>query len=107
MAVRNHKKVDKTVKEIRKLLEDRYLPDHPKAKMDVYRYNSASVRIRVIDPSFAGLDWIERDTLLWEMLEDLSEDTLSQITLLLCLAPNEIGKSMMNMEFEDPTPTRF
>jgi hypothetical protein len=107
MAVRNHKKVDKTVKEVRKLLEEKYLPDYPKAKIDVYRYNSASIRIRVIDPSFSGLDWIECDTFLWKTIEELSEDTISQITLLMCLTPNEIAKSMMNMEFEDPTPTRF
>jgi hypothetical protein len=107
MASKNPKKTDKTVKGIRKLLEEKYLPDHSKAKIDVYRYNSASIRIRVIDPSFSGLDWIERDTFLWKTIEELSEDTTSQITLLLCLAPNEVGKSMMNMEFEDPTPTRL
>ena len=32
-----------------------YEKDHPKAKIDLYRQNSASVRIRIIDSAFRGM----------------------------------------------------
>src|SRR5258707_14694151 len=94
------KKEDKSVREIRNLLERNYLTDHPDAKVDVYRYNSASIRIRVIDPAFSGLGLTERDSQLWAILDRLPEDTLTQINLLLCLSPKELARSMMNAEFE-------
>jgi stress-induced morphogen len=107
MVVRR-KRTDAQVEQIRDALERHYCPEHPRAKVDVYRYNSASIRVRIIDPDFAGKSLTARDTRLWEILEEaLPEETLSEINLLLLLTPAEAQKSLMNQEFEDPTPTRL
>jgi hypothetical protein len=87
-------------------LEREYLPEHPEAKIDVYRYNSASIRIRIIDPFFGPHRITISDNFTWPCLEKLSEDTLSQLGLLLLLTPEETKTSLVNVEFEDPTPSR-
>ncbi|MCC6126536.1 MAG: hypothetical protein IT426_16370 [Pirellulales bacterium] len=73
---------------------------------DAYRYNSASVRVRIIDPRFKGLSREERDDLVEPILELLPEDTQSDIMNLVLLYPGEEGESfranMMNAEFEHP-----
>ena len=102
----NHK-ADSPVKQIRSLLQKEYLANHPEADVDVYRYNSASIRIRIVDPGFADLDLVERDDAIWRILKALPDQVRSEITLLLLLAPGEREKSLMNREFEDPTPSRL
>jgi hypothetical protein len=105
MAIRK-KKTDTQVDRVRAALERHYLPDHPQATVDVYRYNPASIRVRVIDPDFAGKSLTARDTPVWELLEKtLPEESLAEINLLLLLTPREAKKSLMNLEFEDPTPS--
>jgi hypothetical protein len=101
-------KRDQAVIEIEEVLRRHYLPDHPGARIDVYRYNSASIRIRIIDAVYKGMDLTERDAEVWDVLQrHLSEDTFSQISLLLLLAPSEAKSSLMNLEFENPTPSRL
>lgn len=78
---------------------------HPEAQIEVKRYNTVSVRVRIIDPDFAGLSKAERDSAIWAVLESLPEDTRAEISLLLLLTPQEARSSLMNLEFEDPTPT--
>lgn len=75
------------------------------ADVTAYRYNSASIRIRVIDSKFEGLTRSEREELVMPLLEKLPEETQADITILLLLAPNEAKESMMNVEFEYPSPT--
>jgi hypothetical protein len=107
MAARN-RKVDPYVRRILEALQREYQPAHPKARIDVYRYNSASIRIRVIDPEFRGKSLTTRDDGLWEVFnKHLPEDTLAEIGLLLLLTPEETKRSMMNQEFENPTPSRL
>ncbi len=77
---------------------------HPRAKIDVYRYNSCSIRIRVIDPDFKGLDRVQRDNLIWTHLEELPEDARSQVTMIVLLVPGEEKKSLGNLEFSNPSP---
>jgi hypothetical protein len=98
-------RADKHVRRIADLLEREYLPKHPKAKMDVYRYNSACIRIRVMDPGFRGTDLADRDPPLWTILDSLPDETFTQISLLLLLTPKEAKTSGVNVEFEDPTPS--
>jgi hypothetical protein len=98
---------DKYVRAIRERLVAGYASQHPDAKVDVKRYNSASVRVRVIDPDFAGTSRTDRDTQIWAVLDSLPDDTLAEISLLLLLTPQETRKSMMNVEFENPTPSRL
>jgi stress-induced morphogen len=84
-----------------------YKDDHPLAEIDAYRQNSASIRIRVIDPDFQGMDRVARHDTIWKILELLPEDIVSQITVLLPLTPDEREASFANMDFENPIPSRL
>lgn len=85
----------------------RYEHDHPKAQIDLYRQNSVSVRLRIIDPDLAGLGMAQRNDLAWSYLADLPEDAHSDISTVLLLTPDEKKKSFANFEFEDPIPSRL
>jgi hypothetical protein len=80
---------------------------HPRAKIEITRKNSVSIRIRIIDPDFKGLDLVERDNQLWRSLEKLPEEILSQISLLLLLTPEETQTSFANVEFEHSVPSNI
>lgn len=79
---------------------------------DAYRYNSASLRVRVIDPRFEGMPVEDRDALVEQSLEKLPERTQADIVTLLTLAPSETKFSpevrrefFLNTEFDDPSPS--
>lgn len=76
---------------------------------DAYRYNSASIRVRVIDSRFEGKSIEERDAMVEPLLEELPEKTQADIMNLITLYPNETTESlralMINTEFEDPSPS--
>jgi stress-induced morphogen len=76
---------------------------------DAYRYNSASIRVRVIDPRFEGKSTEERDAMVEPLLEGLPEQIQADIMNLLTLSPSETTipsrKSLANEEFEDPSPS--
>jgi hypothetical protein len=101
------KKSDPQVTRIQRFLETEYAPQHPHAQIDVYRYNAASIRARVIDPDFTGKDLVKRNEEIWAVLTGLPEETRAEINLLLLITPDEVKHSLMNLEFEDPTPTRL
>jgi hypothetical protein len=98
------KTVDVDVQSVLDVLEA-YKADHPKAKIGAYRRNNVSIRIRIIDPGFAGMDLVERDNLAWQYIERLSDDVQSQITMLVLVTPAETKTSFANMEYEDPSPS--
>ncbi|MBY0526714.1 MAG: hypothetical protein K2R98_25200 [Gemmataceae bacterium] len=103
---RKAENVDSEIEQIRDLLTE-YQRDHGKAKIDVERQNNVSIRIRIIDPDFKGTDRVDRDTAVWKILDRLPEAVISNITMLLLLTPQERGKSLANLEFEDPIPSRI
>ena len=79
---------------------------------DAYRYNSASIRVRVIDPRFMGKTVEQRDAMVEPHLAKLPERTQADIMSLLTLAPEEIASAdvsstafFQNAEFEDPSPS--
>jgi len=90
-------------------------------QVDAYRYNSASIRIRVIDPRFEGLSDEKRDAMVEPFLDQLPASTQEHIYFLLTLAPSEhpeaaskatkdervkmLRKQLINAEFEDPVPS--
>jgi len=83
-------------------------------KADAYRYNSASIRVRVVDPRFEGLANEERDALVEPILEKLPERTQADILNLFTFAPSEIELNssdarslLLNLEFEDPSPSKL
>jgi len=70
-----------------------------------YRYNSASIRVRVVDERFAGKSMAEREDMLLPLVHQLPDDIQADITLLLLLTPDEAPDSLMNLEFLDPSPS--
>jgi len=83
-------------------------------KPDAYRYNSASIRVRVIDPRFEGLSVEKRDAMVEPHLETLPERTQADIINLFTFAPSELHQTpktlrefLMNTEFDDPSPSRL
>lgn len=81
-------------------------------KVDAYRYNSASIRVRVIDPRFEGLSPDKRDTMVEPYLEQLPERTQADIMNLFTFAPSELQQTpktfrqfLLNAEFDDPSPS--
>src|SRR6266436_2725348 len=78
---------------------------------DAYRYNSASIRVRVIDGRFEGMPREKRDGMVEPYLEQLPERTQADIVTLFTFAPSELQQSaktlkelMLNTEFDDPSP---
>jgi hypothetical protein len=81
-------------------------------QVDAYRYNSASIRVRVIDSRFAGLPPDQRDAMVEPCLERLPERTQADIMNLFTFAPSELQQTsntfrefLLNTEFEDPSPS--
>ena len=79
-------------------------------KTDAYRYNSGSIRVRVVDARFEGKSNEERDQLVEPLLEQLPERTQADIINLITLSPSETKgsaskRSLANEEFEDPSPS--
>ena len=84
---------------------DEYELDHRAARIDIYRQNSVSVRVRIIDPDFAGLSRPQRSDRVWKYLNRLTDDAQSDISTVLLLTPDESKTSFANFEFDDPTPS--
>jgi len=98
--------MDADVKAVYDVLE-LYKAGHSSAAVRSYRQNSASIRIRIIDPDFMAFDRVERDDRIWEILRKLPEDVQSQITMVLLLTPAEAKTSFANMDFDHPIPSRL
>lgn len=82
-----------------------YESDHPDAQIDLYRQNAVSIRVRVIDPGFAGKTKVERSHHVWNYLNSLPDDVQSDLSTIILLTPEETKMSFANLEFEDPVPT--
>jgi hypothetical protein len=80
-----------------------YERQHPHAQIDLYRQNSISIRIRVIDPWFAGLRKSDCHALVWKHLEKLPDDIQGDISMVVLLTPDEVKGSIANLEFEQPS----
>jgi stress-induced morphogen len=97
--------IDQAVQALRDALED-YEAHHSEAEATLYRQNSASIRLRVVDHRFEGMTKSRRHAYVWQFLaERVSEDTLSEVSLVLAIAPSELRTSLTNLEFEEPTPS--
>ncbi len=82
-----------------------YEADHGNSQIDIYRQNSVSVRVRIIDPDFTGKNKVERSKEAWKYLDVLSDDDQSDLSSLILLTPEETSMSFANFEFEDPVPS--
>lgn len=81
-------------------------------RVDAYRYNSASLRVRVIDKRFESIPREERDKIVEPSIDALPSSTQADIVTLVLLAPSEFERPsetfrefMLNTEFENPSPT--
>jgi len=81
-------------------------------KVDAYRYNSASIRVRVIDRRFEGMPREQRDRMVEPHLEKLPERTQADIVTLFTFAPSELKQApktlrefVLNTEFDFPSPS--
>ncbi len=78
---------------------------------EAYRFNSASIRMRVIDDRFEGKSIAEREDMVLPLLKKLPKKTRDDILLLLTLAPSELEtfnrQTLMNDEFEQALPSRL
>lgn len=98
-----------------------FLEDAGFEQVDAYRFNSASIRIRVIDPRFEGLADEKRDAVVAPFLKKLPAETRTDVLFLLPLAPSELPeavpgtargakakilrKLLLNAGFVDPSPS--
>ena len=107
---------DRVTDETREI--ERVLSDAGFEKVDVYRYNSAAIRVRVVDSRFEGLGFEERDGMVEPVLERLPEQRRAEILTLLTVAPSEMDAycdlegrqgfnrmSFMLLQFDEPSPS--
>ncbi len=97
---------DEVIEKIIEVLR-KYEADHPQADIDLYRQNSVSVRVRIIDPDFAGKGKPQRSQQAWQYLGQLSDEVQSDISTVLLLTPDETKMSFANFEFNDPVPSKL
>jgi hypothetical protein len=73
---------------------------------DAYRFNSASIRVRVIDPAFEGKSYPEREEMVMPNFKKLPKRTREDVLVLLKLTPDELKtaneQTFMNHDFEHP-----
>ena len=76
--------------------------------VESYRYNSVSIRIRVVSEKFEGKSTSEREAMVYPaIIEKLPLSTQQDITFLLLETPAESKKknSHLDLEFDDPSPS--
>ena len=81
-----------------------YEAKHPGARIEAYRYNPYSIRIRIVDAGFEGTGLVARLDYVWEYIETLPEDVQGQMGLCLLMTPEERASSLENLEFDHPQP---
>jgi stress-induced morphogen len=96
---------DMQVQQVLDILTE-YERTHPQAQIEGRRQNSVSIRLRIIDPDFQGVDRIEREHEIWQLLRKLPEEVFVNITMLLLLTPEEAEHSLASQEFDHPIPSR-
>jgi hypothetical protein len=97
---------DMQVQQILDILAE-YERTHPQAQIEGRRQNPVSIRLRIIDPDFLGMDRVEREPEIWQLLRKLPEEVFLNITMLLLLTPEEAEHSLASQEFDHPIPSRI
>ncbi len=97
---------DKALASIRTALE-RFGADHPGAEVHAYRYNSVSVRIRILYHGFRGLSAEQRENMVWPYLHALDLETQNDISMLLLMTEEELQDPLAfaSREFDHPSPS--
>ena len=81
-------------------------------RVDAYRYNSASLRVRIVDMRFEGVDREARDAMVEAYIDSLPSNTQADIVNLVLVTPSELNAPsdtfrgfMLNTEFDNPSPS--
>ena len=82
-----------------------YEHTHPQARIEGRRHNPVSIRLRIIDSAFQGVDRVDREPEIWRILKQLPEEVFVNITMLLLLTPDEAENSLASQEFDHPIPS--
>jgi len=102
---------DRYVKQIVEILGTNYLPNHPQARIDAYYDDERGIRVRILDPDYAGMKLEQRWKQFYELIAPLLPEARSEIGLLFFMTPKEAANRylQMNGEFEDhmPMPSRL
>jgi HEPN domain-containing protein len=104
-AMRREYATDQVTRRVEKKIRDQYLPAHPRAAVQAYRYNGWSIRVRVIDPDFEGRSLVARDNEFVPILKALDESVQDRVTMLLLLTPEESQRSDLSQEFDEFGPS--
>jgi hypothetical protein len=74
-----------------------------------YRYNSVSIRIRILDSVYKDKNRVEREAMVLPAIRALEQKIQDDITVLLLLTPAEHRRkeSMLDLEFDDPMPSKL
>jgi len=99
-------KTTKETKAIERMIDAEF-PDNLKNLPRAYRYSPVSIRVRIVDERFRGKNRSEREKMVLPLIRSLPDETQEDLTILLLLAPNELKESLMNREYESPTPTEL
>ena len=78
--------------------------------VEAYRFNPASIRVRILDERFRGLTKSARLSMVEPWLAKLPEDIETDIVFILLIAAGEEELpdfSLMNRDFEQPRRTRL
>jgi len=94
----------KETRVVEKLI-DQHFPDSPKDFPRAYRYSPVSIRARIVDDRFRGKNKSEREKMVLPLIRSLPDEIQQDLTILLLLAPGELEDSLMNREYERPTPS--
>lgn len=77
-----------------------YQADFPKAKVAWTAPERFGVRIRIVDPSFRGMEKSNRHTRVWKYLNRLTDEQAQDVAVLLLLTPEEGKKPLAEFAFE-------
>jgi len=97
----DERKTDET-REIETLLQPHF------AHVHCYRYNSAILRLCIIDEQFRPLSQVQRHERIEPYLQQLPPDVQDELIFILLLAPGEahdIRYAQRYLEFMDPSPS--
>lgn len=91
-------RITEETKSIERML-DKHFPQSSRDLPRAYRYNPASLRIRLVDPQFANKNRVQRERIVLPLIKTLPENTRLDIMFLLLLAPDEVEDSLANFEY--------
>lgn len=91
-------------REVERWLKDNFKGWSAKYPPTAYRYNSASIRVRLVSSRFKGKSFGEREEMVQPLIRELPEETQAEIMMLALLPPEELDRSPLNYEFEHPSP---